>query len=399
MRTKLGSLIAVLLLTCAARAAAATPCVASTTSLCLSGGRFEVKVAWTDFQGKTGAGQAISLTPDTGYFWFFNASNIELVVKVLDARGINQKFWVFFGALSNVEYTLTVTDSQTGAVKTYHNPSGQFASVGDTEAFEGSVDAAPLASRLAVTAEGTAAPPSSIADVQRFIDRVAVTTASPATTPCPGNSGRLLLANCRFAVDVEWTASPTNFGSGQPVPLTSDTGYFWFFDDANVELVVKVLDARSIDGKFWVFFGALSNVDYTVTVTDTISGEIRTYRNPSGTFASVGDTTAFRGGYGISVVKQDGLAVAGTISVDNGLSMTRMARWHDSSKRGAAPGIVRALFEAGHDWSKLRGCALGIAGSMRWTHGCPATNASARRRTSRSSGHRIAPENGPTTPQ
>ena len=325
MRTKLGSLIAVLLLTCAARAAAATPCVASATSLCLSGGRFEVKVAWTDFQGKTGDGQAINLTADTGYFWFFNSSNIELVVKVLDARGINQKFWVFFGALSNVEYTLTVTDSQTGAVKTYFNPSGQFASVGDTGAFEGSVEAAPVASRLAVTAEGTAAPPSSIADIQRFIDRSAAVPAARDAAPCPGPSGRLFLANCRFAVDVEWTASPTNFGSGQPVSLTSDTGYFWFFNDTNVELMIKVLDARPIDGKFWVFFGALSNVEYTVSVTDTVSGALKTYHNPASTFASVGDTGAFRGGYAISVQTDDALTATGTITAVGGGSLSASA--------------------------------------------------------------------------
>ena len=39
------------------------------------------------------------------------------------------------GALSNVEYTLTVTDTVTGAQRQYHNPSGRFASVGDPVAF------------------------------------------------------------------------------------------------------------------------------------------------------------------------------------------------------------------------------------------------------------------------
>jgi hypothetical protein len=70
-------------------ALAAAPCSPSSTALCLSGGRFEVKVAWTDFQGNTGNGQAIPLTADTGYFWFFTDTNVELVVKVLDARGLN----------------------------------------------------------------------------------------------------------------------------------------------------------------------------------------------------------------------------------------------------------------------------------------------------------------------
>ncbi|HEX7184751.1 MAG TPA: hypothetical protein VF756_29655, partial [Thermoanaerobaculia bacterium] len=77
------------------------------------------------------------------------------------------------------------------------------------------------------------------------------------------------------------------------VGLTADTGYFWFFDDANVELVTKVLDGRAGNGKYWFFYGALSNVEYTVTVTDTQTGRIKTYTNPRGRFASVGDTQAF----------------------------------------------------------------------------------------------------------
>ena len=53
----------------------------------------------------------------------------------MDGRSVNGKFWVLYGALSNVEYTITVTDTQTGAVKTYFNPQGQLASVADTDAF------------------------------------------------------------------------------------------------------------------------------------------------------------------------------------------------------------------------------------------------------------------------
>ena len=37
--------------------------------------------------------------------------------------------------LGNVEYTLTVTDTQTGAVKTYTNPQNRLASFADTQAF------------------------------------------------------------------------------------------------------------------------------------------------------------------------------------------------------------------------------------------------------------------------
>jgi hypothetical protein len=85
--------------------------------------------------GNSGAGTAVPLTPDSGYFWFFNPANVELAIKVLDGRPVNGHFWVFYGALSNVEYTITVTDTQTGAVRTYRNPAHQFASRGDTAAF------------------------------------------------------------------------------------------------------------------------------------------------------------------------------------------------------------------------------------------------------------------------
>ncbi len=78
---------------------------------------------------------ALSITDDTGAFWFYDPTNLELVVEVLDGRSVNGKFWVFYGALSNDEYTLTVTDTLTGAVKTYVNPQGQLASVADTSAF------------------------------------------------------------------------------------------------------------------------------------------------------------------------------------------------------------------------------------------------------------------------
>ena len=53
----------------------------------------------------------------------------------MDGTAFNGRFWVFSGALSDVEYTITVTDGLTGAVKTYQNPSGSLSSLADTSAF------------------------------------------------------------------------------------------------------------------------------------------------------------------------------------------------------------------------------------------------------------------------
>jgi len=101
----------------------------------LQGGRFTASVAWSTSDGRSGTGQATQLAADTSGFWFFSPDNIDLTVKVLDGQAINGHFWVFYGSLSNVAFVLTVTDSQTGATKTYMNSQGQLASVADTSAF------------------------------------------------------------------------------------------------------------------------------------------------------------------------------------------------------------------------------------------------------------------------
>jgi photosystem II stability/assembly factor-like uncharacterized protein len=109
-------------------------CATDGANLCLVASRFVASAYWyPNILGS--AGIAVPLTSNTGAFWFFTADNLELVVKVLDGRSINGKFWVFYGSLTNVEFTLTVTDTQTGAVKTYMNQQGQLASVADTGAF------------------------------------------------------------------------------------------------------------------------------------------------------------------------------------------------------------------------------------------------------------------------
>lgn len=61
--------------------------------------------------------------------------HIELVAKVVDGRAFNNKLWVLCGALSNGEYTITVTDTSTGVVKSYFNRSGNLTSAADVAAF------------------------------------------------------------------------------------------------------------------------------------------------------------------------------------------------------------------------------------------------------------------------
>jgi ELWxxDGT repeat protein len=255
-------------------------CQPSDTVLCLGGGRFKVETSWRDFEGRTGRGHAVSLTADTGYFWFFDPGNVEVISKVLDGQGVNGHHWAFYGALSTVEYTLTVTDTQTGAARRYVNPPGRLGSVGDTNAF----------GPLGATGSGLSVGPEAAV----FEPIVAVEKAAGDKAPCVASATRLCLGGGRFAVTARWKDFDGNVGDGKAVPLAGgDTGYFWFFGADNVEVVLKVLDGRPVNGKFWVFYGALSSVEYTLTVTDTETGAVKTYRNPSGRLGSVADTGAF----------------------------------------------------------------------------------------------------------
>ncbi len=245
-------------------------CAAGADSLCLQEARFLVRASWRT-RHDAGIAQAVPLTPDTGAFWFFEPDNIEVAVKVLDGRSFDGYFWVFYGALSNVEYVITVLDTATGAIQSYVNPQGWQASVADTSAFR-DAGRAPL---------GPPPPPRS-------------PLQSALAAACERGPYTVCLQQGRFSVEAVFTRTP--LGPSAPAPteaLTADTGYFWFFDPANIELVVKVLDGRGFNGHFWVFYGALSNVEYQITVTDTLTGERRTYHNERGNLASVADTSAF----------------------------------------------------------------------------------------------------------
>jgi hypothetical protein len=118
--------------------AASSSCTPSDTSLCLNDGRFTLTADWTKSDGIHGQGHAVPLTRDTGYFWFFDATNIEVTTKVLNAC-VNpfNAYWVFASGLTNVGVRLTVTDMATNQSRTYTNPVNiAYEAVQDTNAFE-----------------------------------------------------------------------------------------------------------------------------------------------------------------------------------------------------------------------------------------------------------------------
>ena len=83
------------------------------------------------------------------------------------------------------------------------------------------------------------------------------------------------------------------------VQLTKDSGYFWFFAPDNIEVTLKLLDGRPINGHYWIFLSGMTDLGLTVTVTTvygcTPSGQCptKTYVNQPGKRLNVIDTNVF----------------------------------------------------------------------------------------------------------
>ncbi|HVS00986.1 MAG TPA: trypsin-like peptidase domain-containing protein [Thermoanaerobaculia bacterium] len=229
------------------------PCASNPQALCLLDGRFRVEVAWQNqYDGESGVGRAVPATDSTGFFYFYDASNYELIVKVLDFGDVIK---VFYGQLTDLGFTLTVTDTRSGAVKRYQNGPNNCGGI-DQTAFPSS----------AAVREGKKA-------------------------SCVADADTLCLHDRRYRVEVEWRNQFNGeSGRGRPVALSRESGRFSFGDPTNIELVVKALD---FGDRLLFFWGALSDLEYAITLTDTETGAAETYRNAGGNFCGGIDNDAF----------------------------------------------------------------------------------------------------------
>lgn len=93
-------------------------CVASNTVMCLQDGRYEVTVSVRvsaeaeprPAKVVKGGSRPIG-TKESGLFYFFDPTNWEMLLKVLDGCGVNQHHWVFAAAATDVGYEIAVRDT------------------------------------------------------------------------------------------------------------------------------------------------------------------------------------------------------------------------------------------------------------------------------------------------
>jgi len=112
----------------------------------------------------------------------------------------------------------------------------------------------------------------------------------------------LSLLSGRFAVTLAATNPRTGaVTTGTPTALGTTSGFFSlpdFTGDADFpEITVKMVDARGAPGYpggFWFFYSSLTDVEYTLTVTDLSTGAVRIYSSSRGSpYCGAADTAAF----------------------------------------------------------------------------------------------------------
>ncbi|MXY16082.1 MAG: PKD domain-containing protein [Acidobacteria bacterium] len=121
-----------------------------------------------------------------------------------------------------------------------------------------------------------------------------VEASEPAGT-CEPDAQTRCLQDSRYAVSVEWRKADGESGRGEVVyEGTNDSGLFRFFSRENWEILIKVLDGCAVNGHVWVYAASTTDLGYTIRVTDTVTGEVKEYRNESGLAApAITDATAF----------------------------------------------------------------------------------------------------------
>src|SRR5262249_20126067 len=142
-------------------------------------------------------------------------------IKTLNGCGVNGRYWVFAGGLTNLQVDLAVTDMTTGTTKHYGNPQGA--------AFQLVTDTSTFASCSAIESAFSSNPEelsdrSSLRPVQS-----PVLLRRDAALGC-ATTDTALCTSGRFQMSANWQSASGESGAAHAVQLTTESGYFWFFD-------------------------------------------------------------------------------------------------------------------------------------------------------------------------
>lgn len=261
-------------------------CRPSANQACLNERRFEVSARYST--------QTVARAPakrldaygfgDSGsLFYFFEPDNPEMLLKVVDGCWLNGHWWVFGSAATDLTYEVAIEDlAQGGGTVEYrHNGGGVIVGdngystavgvINDTSAFPCKRSAA-QDGRGRQSAGGPAG--YAAAGYGQHSAAAIVAARDAADMRDYGCPGEACLNNWRFRVGANFVdreaCDDCTTGAGRaPIHGLGDSGtLIFFFELENPELLLKVLDGCAVNGHWWVFGSAATDLGYTVYLDD-----------------------------------------------------------------------------------------------------------------------------------
>ena len=277
-------------------AAPAGSCRVDAETLCLQDSRFEVKMDWWRAASASDAGRVVHAgTNVSGLFRFSDPENWEVLINVVDGCAVNGRTWVMGASTTDLGYRIRVTDTVTGESRSYANEPGRLApAIVDREAFSGgcgTVAAAGAPSVESLGGERASSRPAPEAEASV----PAVVAEEQVAGWCDADAMRLCLHNRRFEVQVGRRLDG-DWHTGRVAQVgTDETGIFYLSDPESWEVLVKVVDGCAINGHYWLFAAAASDLEFEVFLLSRGPGRggLKGYRGERG--RPIVDREAFAG--------------------------------------------------------------------------------------------------------
>ena len=288
-------------------------CEETADTECMAAGRFAVRASYRHPDGVRSGQARIRdgyLGDTAALFYFFSADNPELLVKVLDGCAANGHYWVFGSAGTDLEYEVEIADAKDGGVIRYARDASD-PLISDTSAFRCEAASGVAGSSLEWRrAYGGEAEDELVQHGQTqwlgVYGGEALEAPPPAGTPLPVDAevgysrcfdynAWACMEDGKFHVEVRYRLpegrepplrrvgnaacsgywEPSNYhrlpgGCGwvRDATIGDNAALFYFFSWDNPEVLVKVLDGCAVNGHYWVFGSAATDLEHRVEVHD-----------------------------------------------------------------------------------------------------------------------------------
>ena len=267
-------------------------CRPSRSRACLNERRFDVSARYST--------QSVSRAPakrletlglgDSGaLFYFFGRDNPEMLLKVVNGCWLNDHWWVFGSAATDLVYEVAIDDLADGGgtVEYRHNGGGVIVAdngystgsgvISDTRAFPCGQSAAALANEQR-PADG----PAVVVPALEYAAAARVAGAGQETGNtidygCLPNSSTSCLNNWRFQIRASAFYAARRATQAKKVEgygLGNSASLLYFFGRDNPEMLVKVVNGCAINGHWWVFGSAATDLEYQVSVRDYATASV-----------------------------------------------------------------------------------------------------------------------------